>query len=688
MSDDVTIQIIDGAGAAVVVPLSSVQLVIGTAVKGTPGQVIATKSPSTLRSVFKSGQLVEYCSNVVAAGSTVLAILAAVVTPGYLNGDAVNSHGGTTPTMSAATDVNGVLIEITATAHGLKTGQVVLIAGTGGQTLANGLWPITRTGADTFTIPVNGDGAHAYSSPGTIKTTGVWVNPISPASPRLPGLGSFTQSTSVALRPSPGIALGGPLVSAVGKTVVTVFPHDLSNGDTVTLSGVTTNTTINGSQVVTVVDDYTFTVPVGSGTGGVTDALFTGPRGAYDDLYVVIAVVNDSNSGNGKQVGTSGLLYRLSLDAGRNFGPVTALGTNKWINLTGTGVCVHLSNNALNGYLYTGDVIIFSTVAMAAAVSNASPLHGIVQCLGAAAASSYAVAGWGSTKILGVWTAANVATLAADTTGTIDSIAALYDVFTRGMFDARDASPPVIWGGTGETETTWMSDGSVGIVNTFATLGAKRALVAGGYYNIPSAVAGVAGAPSYRRPGGWAQGIRQTLIPPQRHSGRVKDGAVGIVIDTANDPLDGFIYHDERSNPALDAARFCSFTTRKGKPGFFVKNPNLMSAAGSNFTILPLGNVMDVACDIVHQVGEDEINDDLRLTATGTLVDKDAAVLEGQFDRALTEQMVNKSMLSSESTSVDRANNVRTTKEVNVEVTIGSRGYVLKENITIGFSTP
>ena len=168
---DVTIQIVDGAGAAVVVPSQSVQLVIGCSTAGTPGQVVASKSAATIQSVFGYGPLAEYCCMAIAAGATVLAMRAATVTPGYLNADAVNAHGGTTPTMSGATDTTGAPIEITAAAHGLHTGQIGTLAGTTGQTLANGTWVITRTGADTFTIPVNGDSAHDYTGAGTIKTT-------------------------------------------------------------------------------------------------------------------------------------------------------------------------------------------------------------------------------------------------------------------------------------------------------------------------------------------------------------------------------------------------------------------------------------------------------------------------------------------------------------------------------------
>jgi hypothetical protein len=683
---DVTINLIDGGGAAVVVPSQTVQLVIGPSTLGVPGQVIPTASPDTIKAAFGYGPLVEYCALAIAVGGTVLAMRAATVTPGYLNGDAVNSHGGTSAGISGATDTVAPIEITTATAHGLSTGQIVTVSGVVGQTLANGTWIITVTAADKFTIPRNGDTSHTYISDtgDYAKTTGVFCNP-SATKPRLPGLGGFAQSVVVSNRATMTVLLGTPITSAVDKTVVTRYPHCLQSGDTVTIAGVTTNTTINGAQVATVIDATTFTVPIGSGTGVCTSATACGPHGAFDDYYGVLAIVNDGNSGSGTQVGTSGIQYRLSLDAGRTFGPLTALSTNSSIGVTGTGLALMLTHVGSGDKLYTGDVFIFSTVAMASAASNVAPNHGVSQCLSAVAASAYAVQGWGSTHVLGVASAAFVATIAADTTGVLDTLKALY-VFTRGHFSARDASPPVIWGGTGETETVWMTDGSVGIVNTFAATSAKRACVGAGHYNMPSAIALVAGAPRYRRPGIWAQAIRQLLIPPHRHSGRVKDGPLGnIVVDPANDPLDGFVYHDERTNPALTAARFCAFKTRVKKPGVFVDQPALMSPAGSSFTLLPLGNVIDIACAIVFAVGQEEINDDLRLNANGTLNVKDASTLEGYFDTALSDQMLAKAMISSKSVAVDRTENVGTTKNVTVAVGVGSRGYILTEIINIGF---
>jgi len=615
---EVEINIVDGIGAAVVVPLSSVQLVIGTATEGTPGQVVASKSTTAITNAFGSGQLVEYCCNAIAAGGTVLAMRAADLVNGYVNNDGYGDHGvATSLTVSAASNTNLLPITITtSTAHGLHTGQIVAIQNVNGQTNANGYFVITKTGTNTFTIPTLGDGTHAYTSGGTVSTTGVFCNPVLPSSPSLPGLGTFTQSTSVVDRAVLQITLGSL-------------------------------------------------------------------HGAFDDYNVCLAIVNDGNGGSGTTVGTNGIQYRLSLDAGRTFGPVTALRSASSISLTGTGITL-----GLRGNLFTGDVYIFSTTGMTTLASNAAPNHGVAECLLAAAASPYAITGWGSTHILGQWDAADIATLTEDTTGTVDTLPTQY-VFTRAMISSEDASPPVIWGGTGETETHWASAAITGLVNAFSQLSAKRGCVGAGFFNIAGNNPTAMISSRMRRPGMWAQAVRELLIPPQRHSGRVKDGPLGsIILDPANDGMDGFIYHDERISPMLDAARFCSFRTRLGRQGMFVANPNLMSPAGSLFSILPLGNVMDVACTIVHQVGEYEINDDLRLNLNGTLVEKDAVVLEGQFTQALNDQMLATSMISGDSAAVDRTTNVATTHEVDVTVNITARGYILSETITLGFSTP
>jgi hypothetical protein len=266
--------------------------------------------------------------------------------------------------------------------------------------------------------------------------------------------------------------------------------------------------------------------------------------------------------------------------------------------------------------------------------------------------------------------------------GYLDTLATGY-IFTRAMLNARDVKAPVAWGGSAETESTWITS----LTTDYGAVSARRIAACAGHYNMPSGVPNpTVGAPRYRRPLAYALAAREVQIPPQRHAGRVRDGSLTqIVIDPTNDPNDGFVYHDERINSGLDAARFTSIRSRIGLPGFYIFNPNLMSPLGSVFTMLPLGNVMDVACNIVHQVGQQIIDADIRLNANGTIFENEARAIEAALLGALNDLMVAKSMISSVTVAVDRTTNISSTSTVNVNVSIVARGYVLQENITIGF---
>ncbi len=57
----------------------------------------------------------------------------------------------------SAPQTSGTTAITTSGAHGLITGQSVLIAGATGNTAINGAWPVTVTGATTFTIAATGN---------------------------------------------------------------------------------------------------------------------------------------------------------------------------------------------------------------------------------------------------------------------------------------------------------------------------------------------------------------------------------------------------------------------------------------------------------------------------------------------------------------------------------------------------
>lgn len=409
----------------------------------------------------------------------------------------------------------------------------------------------------------------------------------------------------------------------------------------------------------------------GTGTSVITITL-DGTVGAFDDFNIQYKCVT------GGTRGTTGITFQISLDAGRTFGPVIALLTGTTYAIPNTGVTLNFGV----GTMVAGDI------ARASTAGPAMSTAGVQAALNAFAASQYANSGVGSIHLVGASSATSgqsagfTGANATSIQGFLDTLVVGFS-YNRLILSARDALTPVAWGGAGETEATWLA----AVALDYSAVSAKRICANAGYYNTQSQIPNsAAGLPKHRRPLAWSLAAREVTVPPQRHAGRVRDGSLPfIVIDPTNDPKDGFIYHDDAATPGLGAARFTSARQRRGYQGFFIADPKLMSPTGSDFDILPKGLVMDIACSIVHQVGTLQINGDLRTTAAGTLYPPDAASIATEIRKALQDNMIAVSMIDGATVVVSLTNNVRDTSIVIITVTIQSRGYVLEEDVSIGF---
>lgn len=397
-----------------------------------------------------------------------------------------------------------------------------------------------------------------------------------------------------------------------------------------------------------------------TGTSVVTASVAT----AYDSYLVKLYVAN------GGTIGTTGIRIKISLDAGRTYGPEIAIGTATSYAMAGTGITLAFAA----GTMVTGESVTFGCTEPL--TSDAS----VSACLVALEASPYAITGWGSMRICGPRVGASASTIQ----GYLDTMVAL-KTWPRAMIEVRDNARPTSYGGAGETDAVW----AAAVALDYSAVSAKRICAVAGNYNMNSCYpVACAGTPRMRRNLAFALACRQAAIPPQRHAGRVSDGSLSqIIVDPTNDPNDGFNYHDDFNAPALDVARFTSARKRKGRPGFFITNPKLMSPAGSIFTLLPLGNVMDIGCSLVYQTGEDNINADVRVNANGTIDEIAAQGIESVVRGALRDQMLAKSMISDFSYVIDRTNNVGATSEVNFACTLTARGYILQINGTIGYGS-
>lgn len=146
---------------------------------------------------------------------------------------------------------------ITDVAHGLVTGDTVIIAGSNSTPSIDGTHVVTKLTDDTFSIDVAVTGA---------GSAGTWTS------------GQIDATTMPVQMVRENTAQDGAITSnsAASPTVVTAPAHGLVTGQVVTITGQTGTVSINGTHTVTVTGTNTFTIAVdctaGGGTGGSFDA--------------------------------------------------------------------------------------------------------------------------------------------------------------------------------------------------------------------------------------------------------------------------------------------------------------------------------------------------------------------------------------------------------------------------------
>jgi len=422
-----------------------------------------------------------------------------------------------------------------------------------------------------------------------------------------------------------------------------------------------------------------------TGTGAATCTVtLDATHGAWDDYYVKCLVVT------GGTIGTAGVVVQVSLDAGRNYGTPIALGTAATLYL-GTGT---LTSFLVGG---TGVQLNFTTATMVAGdtytFSTKAPQWngaGVAAALAAFQASQYGVAGVGSIHIVGDAMHGGSGTGDVVTISTqLNSGTGVYE-YNRAIVELRDALVPTAWGGSGETEATWISALATA---TLGLVAQPRIAPDSGYYNTPSCFANAAGGlPAYRRNAAWSHAIRRTQIPLERRAGRVKDGPYSsIVVNPQVDPTDGFIYHDERVTPGLNAARIGSLMTwpKKGA-GFFQCQEPLLCAPGSQFVELVIGNVLDVACDIGYAAGVSAVSDDLVCQPSGALDPQALNVLQGTVQQALNVGMLQSGLVSGVTATVNATANVQSTGIIPLVIAVLPNAYVnsVQETISLTNGAP
>jgi hypothetical protein len=422
-------------------------------------------------------------------------------------------------------------------------------------------------------------------------------------------------------------------------------------------------------------------VTTSQGTGGSTGTSVTTVTGVPFDTYFV-----QVNYTLGGTIATGPIAFTISLDGNRTQSPVVQITVANTYVIPGTGITL----NFAAGTKVAGNFDRFG---------SSEPLWndaGIQVAINALAASPYGQQGFGSVHIPGGAVAtsfsvgaagADATAIAADSGSYLASLAAaVQPIYADVIMSARDAKFPTAWGGTGETEATWMA----AILLDYTAVAARRASVCAAYFNMPSALINPLGmSPRFRRSIAYSIAQRTVLLSgPQRSWGRVKDGPLGgITIDPINDPTDGFVYHNEAINPGLNAGRFVTTTTRAYLQGIYNLQANNMASTGAQINSRPLIAVWNVAATILVQVGQSLINDNVRLLPAGTMDPRDAKSIGAILKTALDTNMTAAQMISSCTVIVDQTANVGANGIVPVSATLTARGIVLQVNIGLQYSS-
>jgi hypothetical protein len=402
--------------------------------------------------------------------------------------------------------------------------------------------------------------------------------------------------------------------------------------------------------------------------------------GALFDTYFVEALVMQNAT-----IGTvsPAPLIQISLDAGRSFSPSINLGVALTYLIPGTGMTL----NFTTATIVAGDTYTFSTT---------EPLWntaGITVAFAALAASPYAQQGFGSVHIPGVSSISAAGTNATDMTtvgGLLEAWALqTAPLYSQAIMSFRDANVPTAWGGSGETDVTWS-----GLVATAAG-GVAQKTISGcaAYYNMPSALVNPMGVvPQFRRSISYAVAARTVTsgFTANRSWGRVKFGPMPyILVNPLTMGTDGFVYHDESVNPGLNAARCVSMTSRGYLQGRYVLQANNLATTGAQINSWPLMSVASVARTILIQVGQQSVNDDVRLLKTGLMDPRDVATIQKGLQSAIDSNMTAQQLISSAQVVVDGTQNlISNGGQVPVTCTLVQRQTILQVNITLQYVNP
>jgi hypothetical protein len=383
-----------------------------------------------------------------------------------------------------------------------------------------------------------------------------------------------------------------------------------------------------------------------TGTSVVTITALPTPSDDYEFMLLIVA---------GGTQGVAGITYQLSLDGGRTFGGVTALGTGTSVDIPGAGG-VSFAIGA--GTVVAGD---YHTARSVAPCWNAAEITTALTALG------NSIASWELVQIVGPLSGT-----------TFDAV----DLAVAGM---QAAGKPHAWIGATRVPTLGESEAvyKTSLDGVFASKSTLFGMVCAGAAKITSAVSGR----KYKRSSAFAIAAREAGVSEEVNTADPNLGAlVGVAIRDDNGNADE---HDESISPGLDDSRFAVLRTWDGLQGVYVNRPRMLSPDGSDFQLLPHRRVLSLAEIALRLFFIRRLNRPILISrATGFIRESEALEIENGARSAMADLLLAKPKASDVQFALSRTDNLLSTKTLNGDGRVVPLGYPEFITLTIGFYNP
>jgi hypothetical protein len=384
---------------------------------------------------------------------------------------------------------------------------------------------------------------------------------------------------------------------------------------------------------------------VETGTAVVTVTAAPTPLDDYELKLLIVA---------GGTRGVAGITYQTSVDGGRTYGAVTALGTATSLTFPGAGVGFDIAA----GTLVAGDTF---TARAVAPNWNSSDLSAALTALGNSAVL------WELVHVVGPLDATSFDTIESFVSGLVAS----------GKYRGWIASTrmPLV----AESEATYLTS----LSGVFGAKTTKFGTVCAGATKTTSSVSGR----KYKRPFGFAYAARQASTSEQIDIADVNLGALpGVSIRDANGNADE---HDESINPGLDDARFAVARTWDGFPGVYPNRPRLFSTAGSDFQLMPHRRVLNLAHAALRAYFVKRLNAPILVNAaTGFILETEALEIEAGALASMRAVLMATPKASGIQFTLSRTDNLLSTSTLNGQARVIPLAYPEFINLSVGFFNP